>query len=174
MRTVLRIAFLTAIWTLAWGSLTVANVASGILVSGVLLLVYPIERGATGNRWLIRPRPLAMVKLIGFIVADLIVSNALISREIVTRRSRIRTGIVACRLRTNSEQITTFLAAVLALVPGTIPVKLEADPSVIYVHVLHLYDVEKVRRSVARLEAMTVRAIGTPEMLALIPERTRR
>jgi hypothetical protein len=40
------------------------------------------------------------------------------------------------------------------------------DPTVIYVHVLHLNDPERVRADLFRLAEMAVKAFGTTEALA--------
>jgi hypothetical protein len=43
------------------------------------------------------------------------------------------------------------------------PVDLTLNPTVLYVHVLHLEDVEQVRRDVRRLTELALAAFGTPE-----------
>ncbi|MEO6125224.1 MAG: Na+/H+ antiporter subunit E [Ilumatobacteraceae bacterium] len=164
MRRALRILFLTSIWVLLWGTITVANVAGGVVVASMLLVLYPT--GETADTPVGRPRPIAFSRLIGYIFGQLVLSNAFIAREILTRGSNIRTGIVACRLRTDSEPIITFLANVLSLTPGTIPVHVQVDPPVIYVHVLHLDHPDTVRTQVERLEDLTVRAFGSHEAIA--------
>lgn len=166
MRQILRISFLTAIWVLLWGRLSVANVLSGVIVAAVLLVLYPT--GAVADTPVGRPRPIAFLRVLGYILGQVVVSNAHIAREIVTRGSNIRTGIVACRLRTDSERMITFLANVLALSPGTMPVHVQVEPPVIYVHVLHLFDPDATRRRVALLEALSVRAFGSPEAVAAL------
>jgi multicomponent Na+:H+ antiporter subunit E len=60
----------------------------------------------------------------------------------------------------------TFLANVLALSPGTLPVEVSIDPPVIHLHVLLLRDDADPRRSVALLESLALRAFGTREDLA--------
>lgn len=160
-----RIAFLTTIWVLMWGSLSAANVLSGGVVAALLLVAFPVRETAGGPASMLRLRPVALARLLGWIGVQLVVSNAQLVREVVTRGSRIRTGIVACPLQSGSEAITTFVANVLALSPGTMPVDVQSDPPVVYVHVLHLYDIEATRRSVARLETLAVRSFGTLDEL---------
>jgi multisubunit Na+/H+ antiporter MnhE subunit len=53
------------------------------------------------------------------------------------------------------------VANVLALTPGTMPIEVTRTPPVIYVHVLHLHDVEAVRRDIRTLSALAVRAFGS-------------
>ncbi len=161
MRYAGRIVFLTSIWVLLWGALSVANVLSGVAVSSLLLVLYPDPRVQRPHEG--RPRPIAVAHLAAHIVAQLVVSNAFVFREIVTRGSRIRAGVVACQLRTRSERTITFLANVLSLSPGTMPVEVQTDPAIIYIHVLHLRDPVDARRKVAKLEQLAVRAFGEPD-----------
>jgi len=166
MRQALRILSLTGIWVLLWGKLSIANVTSGVVVSSLLLVLYP--SGTMVKTPVRRPRPIAFVRLIGYIFGQIVVSNAHIAREIITRGSNIRTGIVACRLRTDSERTITFLANVLSLSPGTMPVRVQVDPPLISVHVLHLDHPDTTRKRVARLEDLSVRAFGSPEAVAAL------
>ena len=46
------------------------------------------------------------------------------------------------------------------------PLELTQDPIVLYVHVLHLRDVEEVRRDIQHLTDLTVRAFGSADAVA--------
>ena len=59
-----------------------------------------------------------------------------------------------------SDELLTLITNLLALSPGTMPVELRHDPTVLYVHVLHLRDVEDVRDEIRRLTDLAVRAFG--------------
>ncbi len=152
-----RILFLVALWVLLWGRFTVANMASGIVVALLVTLVFPSARGES-HRFPVRP--IANLRLLGNVGWQLLVSNVALTREILTRRSHIRTGVVVCPLRTDDEWSAALVANILALSPGTIPVRVESDPGVIYVHALHLDDPDDFRRMVAHLESLVVDAYG--------------
>lgn len=157
MKRIRRVAFLATIWVLLWGRLSVANVASGILVATFLLVVYsPIEMAPSTTH--VRIRPLHLAWLFVYIAKQLVVSNAVIARDIVMFRSTFRTGIVACPLKTDSRRVVTFVANVLSLSPGIIPVHVQTEPPLIYVHVLRLRSVEDTRRTVAKLEQLRIQA----------------
>lgn len=146
---------LLGLWLLAWGEVTVANVASGIALIVVLFLVFPAGRGTTRAR----VRPVGLARLVGYVIAQLVVSNVLVAREIMSRRSRVRTGVVEYRLRQPSDLTITLVSNILALTPGTMPVDVTPDPPVIRVHFLLLYDLEVARRSIGRLEELVVAAV---------------
>lgn len=161
-------ALLVAVWVLLWGSLTVANVASGIAVVAIVLWLVPDTRVRAA---LPTVRPLPALRFVGRILVEVVRANAVLTREVVTRSSSIRTGVVAVPLPLCSDGLVTLVANVLALTPGTMPVEVRRDPSAIYVHVLHLDDVDDVRRDVQHLAELAVAAFGSAEAVAALADR---
>lgn len=159
-RRVLYIAALTAVWLMLWDRITVANALSGVAVACLVLAVFPTARVVRNARPAVF-RPVATVRLAGFVAAQLVVSNWLVAREILSRRSHIRTGILACPLHTESHGLITLLANIVAVSPGTMTVDVRAEPPTLYVHVLMLRDVAAAKSEVARLEQLLLRAFGT-------------
>jgi multicomponent Na+:H+ antiporter subunit E len=159
------VAVMLVIWVLAWGSLSWANVVSGVLVALVLLVAVP---GTRGPAHLPVVRPVALARLGLRLARDLVVSNVVLAREVVTPGSRISTGIVGVPLGGCSDELVALIANLLALTPGTMPVELVRDPTVLYIHILHLDSVDDVRRQVWSLRDLVVRAFGGPEAVAAI------
>jgi multicomponent Na+:H+ antiporter subunit E len=148
---------LLAVWLLAWGEVSVANLASGIVLVAALLLAFPARLRSNRRS---RLHPVAMLRLVLYVGRELVVSNALVTREILTPRSRIRTGVIGHRLEDGSDVALTLIANILALTPGTMTVDVTRDPPTLYVHFLLLSDVEEARRTIVRLERLVVAAIG--------------
>jgi multicomponent Na+:H+ antiporter subunit E len=149
---------LVVLWLLLWGDLSVANVLSGIAIATLLLAAFPGDRRADAERYVIRP--IAALRLTAYFLVQLVSSNILLVREVLSRRSRVHTAVVACQLETSSSRLTTVIMDLIALTPGTMTVEMSRDPTILYVHVLRLDDVEKVRASVSRLESLVVAAFG--------------
>lgn len=155
MRAARRGALLVAFWLLAWGEVSVANVASGLVVAAILLVAFPPHRrSGTGVS------PLGVARLVLYVLVQLVPSNVLVAREIVCRRSRIRTGVLAYPLQDPSEEVLSLMAHVIALTPGTMTVEATREPAVLYVHFLLLDDLDLARTTVARLERLAVAALG--------------
>ena len=108
-------------------------------------------------------RPLAALHLLGYVAWQLVVSNLLVAREIVARRSRIRTGIIACRLHTTSPGLITLIADIIEISPGTMTVETRAEPPTLYLHMLMLHDPLHARHQVAHIEKLVLRAFGTDD-----------
>jgi multicomponent Na+:H+ antiporter subunit E len=148
------VAWLVVLWLLLWGDVSVANVASGVVVALGLLAVFPLEQAAgAGGRVF---RPLAIGRLVAYFVRELVVSNLVVARLVVSRRSRLRTGVVRCPLRTRSDGIVTMLCNMIALSPGTMMVEVLDDA--VYVHALLREDVERVRRDIDTLQTLVIAA----------------
>ncbi len=156
---------LAVIWVLLWGSATPANVLGGLAVGTILVVLVPglRRRGAHGQ---VAIRPVAIARLVGHMLRTVVWSNVVLTREVLSPATSIRTGVVGVPLPGCSDEILTLMTNLLALSPGTMPLELTQDPVVLYVHVLHLRDVDVVRKEIQHLTDLTVRAFGSAEAVA--------
>ena len=161
-----RLVALAALWLLAWGEASWANVVSGIVVAAVLLIAFPLRRSAAPT---LRPSPLGVARLLLYIAGQLVTSNVLVAREILARESRVRTGVLAYRVRHPSDEVIAFIANIIGLTPGTMTVEATRDPAVVYVHFLLLDDIEEARQAIAHLEDLVVAALGLPPLGPVAP-----
>ena len=155
---------LTALWVMLWNDLSIANVASGIVLSVVLLAAnrLPFAAGATsGNDHRLRISPIHFVYFIVYVVVQLVRSNLSLARKILTRTNTVNAGVIAVPMRTSGEMTTLVMSNVITLTPGTITIEAKGSPAVLYVNVLHLDDVERVRSELHQLESVCVRAFGS-------------
>jgi multicomponent Na+:H+ antiporter subunit E len=84
-------------------------------------------------------------------------ANAELTREVISP-SRLRPGIVAVPMPECSDEVLTLITNLLALSPGTMPIEVDTDSAVLYIHVLRLTDTDEVRRDVLHLTELTRRA----------------
>jgi multicomponent Na+:H+ antiporter subunit E len=159
VRLVRRVALLVALWLLAWGDLSVANVVSGVAVAAVLLVAFPLVR-RTGKTT--SADPLGLVRMVGAVALQLVVSNVVMIREILRRRPRAHPGVLVYRLEQPSEVVVTVITSIISLSPGTMTVDAAEDSSTIAVHFYDLRDVDRARAELGRLERLTVAAVGGP------------
>jgi multicomponent Na+:H+ antiporter subunit E len=152
-------ALLVALWLLAWGEFSIANIASGIAVAAGLLAAFPTTRVSRGN---LRPSLAGMARLGLYIGAQLVISNVVVTREILRRRITLAPGVLAHRLASPSDEVVTIMTSIISLSPGTMTADVDPDGSTIYVHFLLLRDIDEARRGLARLEALVVAALGHP------------
>lgn len=152
------IILLTLMWAALWQDASPGTLLAGAAVATTVTLVTPMLRGAT---WGAFPRPVATIRfLLGF-GGNLVRATATVAWEVATPTIYIREGIIAVPLATESRAVLTLVANAVSVTPGTVTVDV-GDPGTLYIHVMHLGDVEEARQEVRRLEELAIRAFGSP------------
>jgi multicomponent Na+:H+ antiporter subunit E len=156
MRPLVRVALLSALWLLAWGQISVANVISGVAVAVALLVAFPPSPSRSAP---VRISVRGAMRLAGYVAVQLVTSNIVMTREVLRQHSTIQPGVLAHRLRYASEHVVTVMTSVIALSPGTMTVDVDRGSSTIYVHFLFLHDISSARAALDRLEWLASRSI---------------
>jgi multicomponent Na+:H+ antiporter subunit E len=86
------------------------------------------------------------------VVWQLGVANVRVALEIVTPGYQMRPGIVRVPTRTRTPMEATMLANLITMTPGTLTLEVDPDTFDLYVHALHLDDVDAFRAEIARTE----------------------
>ncbi|MFV2115928.1 Na+/H+ antiporter subunit E [Micromonospora sp. LOL_025] len=160
---------LTSVWVLLWGTLSWANLISGLVLSVVLLAVFPLPPVTFAGR--IRPVPLARFWV--RFLRDLVVASAQIAWLAMRIGHPPLSAIIAVPLRVNTDLNLTLTAEALSLVPGSLIIEADRTTGTLYVHVLGVRsreEVERFRQGVLDLEARIVAAIGSPDELRRVTQ----
>ncbi|TCK25498.1 Na+/H+ antiporter subunit E [Pseudonocardia endophytica] len=156
---------LTLVWVALWGVVSVKIVLGGLVVALAVTLLFPtpvLER--------LPFRPLAVLRLVGFLLVDLVLSGFAVGWEILRYGPRARSGIVAVPMLTRSGRVATMIAGALALAPGSFVLQLDQRRGVWYVYALGLAgpeDARKVRAQVLLLQQRVIDAFGHDDEIAL-------
>jgi multicomponent Na+:H+ antiporter subunit E len=154
------VAWLTVVWVAFWRDLSVANVSSGVLLSAIVLWLFPYAPAQPGLK-------IRLVPALRFAVVfawSVVKANAIVAWEVVTPQNRINEGVVAVPLASSHPVVITLVSHAIILAPGTMVVDIDREPStVLFVHALHLRSVEAVRQEVLRLEQLAIEAFGGVE-----------
>lgn len=162
MTHVVHVTWLTIVWVALWGDPAIGTVLGGILVGAAVVTAFPRAPSPIG--WHLRP--LAVLRFAGVFLRKFVEANVVVAWEVITPNNEgVNEGIVAVPVTGVSDGIVTLLANTISLTPGTLVVEVERDPTILYVHVLHLRDIESVRREVLDLELLAVRAFGGREAI---------
>jgi multicomponent Na+:H+ antiporter subunit E len=159
VRTAARVALLVGLWLLAWGDVSLANLLSGVAVAVAVLLAFPPQRLGPGARL----HPLGVARLGAYVAVQLVVSNALMARQILRRQPDVRPGVVAHRLRSPSDEAITVMTSIIALSPGTMTVDVDRASTTVYVHFFRLGDLAEARTALDRLDRLVTGAIQTDD-----------
>ncbi|WUG22368.1 Na+/H+ antiporter subunit E [Streptomyces sp. NBC_00464] len=153
------IAWLTVIWVLLWSSLNWANVLTGVVVAVAVCLAFPLPPVDLG----LRLHPWGILRLVTYLLYDMYTSGVRVTRQIFADHPH-RAAVIAVPLRCRSDLMLTATAVAVSNVPGGSVVEVRRATATVFVHVL---DADRpaalvaARRSVWRMEELTVRAFGT-------------
>lgn len=166
--------WLTVLWVVLWGELSLGNIVGGFIVA---IAVVGVARptGVTGLEGTFF-RPIAALHYALYFLRELVKSNLVVAWEIVTPNTKINRAIIAVPMHTYSPGVVTLVANSITLTPGTVTIDVhESEPNAegliertLFVHVLHFVDIRAVRRDVLKLERLAVKAFGAHDELALV------
>ena len=158
-----RVAVLVMLWLALWSDVSAANLLSGVLLAGAIVL--PFDTGDGGS---VVVRPLHVGRFALHFLYKLVQASFVVARTVVAPRHRINTGVVAVPLRGCSDAVATLIADTITLTPGTLTLEVRRDPLTLFVHALDVRDVEQVQADVRRLEVLAVKAFGPPDAVAAL------
>ncbi|MGW1816736.1 Na+/H+ antiporter subunit E [Streptomyces sp. NPDC002125] len=162
------IAWLTFIWVLLWSTLTWANVVTGVVVAIVVCLAFPLPQVDLG----LRLHPWGILLLAGYLLYDMYTSGVKVTRQIFSDRPH-RPAVIGVPLRCRTDLMLAATAVTVSNVPGGSVVEVRRATATLFLHVLDAdrpAELEAARRSVWKLEKLTVRAFGTAEEIARVDE----
>ena len=165
MRAALRIpammAWVTVLWVALWDDISFANVAAGLVIAVVIVLVLRLERPDTKATWF---RPHWAAWYVAVVIWSLVVSNLKLAKSILSPDTGVHTSIVAVPMRGGSWAVVNVVANSITLTPGTMTVEVDTEPEdgyVLYIHSMFAQDPDSVRLDVLRLEELALRAFGS-------------
>lgn len=153
------VVWLLGVWLLLWGSISPLAIVSGLLIAVGLLWATPQPAVEIGLRF----RPIAALRLLFFISADLFLSSCRVAWQILTPRLP-PSAIYDVPLRVRGGLMITMVAVAVTAVPGSTVVDARPDDGALEIHVLDASspDAEQnIRRDVARLERRITAAFGS-------------
>lgn len=156
-RAIVTVGWSALVWIALWGEASPANVLAGVAVGVLTAWMVPLGGREDVPRQ-VTIRPLAAVRFVFYFLWALLRASAVVAWEVVTPGSRIHQGIIEVPLRTRSSGIATVIGNAISLTPGTLTLEVARDPLRLYVHVLHLRDMDAVRAELGRLEDLALRA----------------
>lgn len=127
---------LLAVWLLA------NNAASpGLVLLGlVLAVVIPLMTRRFWPEYPHRVRYKPLLRLLGIVIADIVIANLRVALLILGPPARLRPGFFALPLRVRTPHAITMLAGIISLTPGTVSANVSGDQRTLLIHGLDLDD----------------------------------
>lgn len=127
---------LAVIWLLLVSSLAPAH----ILLGGLLGWVIPLFTRAFWPDPVYIHKPLILIKFIGVVAWDIVMSNLIVARLILGRPAQLRPAFVVMPLALTSDLAISLLANTICLTPGTVSALLAPDRKTLLIHALDVDD----------------------------------
>lgn len=162
--------WLTVVWVLLWGDVSVANVLAGVALSVLILGVFPLPSLVVG----VTIRPVALLVLLVRFFADMARASVQVAWLALRPGSTVRGIVVDMHLRSRTELFQTITAEMVALVPGSVVIDLEPSTGTLTLHVFNAStraEAERTRRRVLGQEARVLRALDPDPEAVLDPRR---
>ena len=149
--------WLAVVYTALWGNASVANLAAGLVVGALIMVLLPLPRVPVRGGLHILP----LLKVVVLTAYYAIESSLQIAWFAVRPAGAPVSGVLRVRLAIDSDLVLVLCADVLNLIPGTMVLELDRTAGMAWVHVLDVGSdaaVEKFYRTTRQLEGLLVSA----------------
>jgi len=166
------IVWLTIVWLLLWGDITPINLLGGVLVSCLVIAVFPFPRVSVGGAF----RPWATTVLVARFLYDLCVASFQVAWIALRPAGSPASAVIRVDLVSGSELRQTLTGELISLVPGSLLIELDSEGHRMWLHVLDGSTpghVASARRKARLQEHRLLRAIGTDAEIAESERRLR-
>lgn len=161
VRRLISVVTLTAAWCALWGSVSIANVASGLVVSAIVTV--PV----LGTPGVGEVKVVPLVKFGFGVLRDLVASTFSVAYEVLTPPDNTEEAIVAVDLPGNSRAHMLLIVVAVTVTPGTAVVDVDAEHGRIFLHLLHADRAEATALHVERLAELACAALPVPDPTAV-------
>jgi multicomponent Na+:H+ antiporter subunit E len=151
------VAWLVAVWLLLWGTLSAANVISGLAVALFITFLLPLPTVPVQGR----PHPLAVLRLLFSVNWWLVRSSLQVAWMTLRPGPPPLAAVLRARLNLKSDLVLALGVNILNLTPGTLVLEIDQERRLVYVHVLDVGSptaVDSFYKQVADLERLLVSA----------------
>lgn len=151
------VAWLVAVWLLLWGTVSAANVLSGLAVALFITVLLPLPAVPVHGT----VRPWATLRLALTVNWWLVRSSVQVAWLTLRPGPPPRAAVLRARLDVKSDLVLALAVNILNLTPGTLVVEIDQAQRWVYVHVLGIDApgaVEHFHQQVADLQRLLVAA----------------
>lgn len=155
------LTWLTAVWVLLWGQISVANVLGGLVVGLVIMVALALPRVPVRGRL----RVLPLIQLVAVSIYYALESSLQLAWFAVRPAPPPISGVLRVRFRFTSDLVLVLCANLLNSIPGTVVLEIDRERRVVYVHVIDIGSkeaVDKFNRTNRQLERLLIAAFEHP------------
>ena len=144
MRAFLLNLILALAWAALFGEFSTIDLVAGFMLGYIALWMFQDVLGT--SKYFGKAH--RMVRLAVVFFWALIVANVRVAYSVLAPQSKMRPGIVAIPLDIERDIEITLLANMITLTPGTLSIDVSNDKRILYVHGMHVQDLEEFKREI--------------------------
>jgi multicomponent Na+:H+ antiporter subunit E len=149
------LCWLILVWILLWGTVSAANILSGLAVALVITLLLPLPAVPVEGR----VHPLSLARLVLLVAWDLTLSSLQVAWLAIRPGPPPRSAVLRAQLNIKSDLVLALAVNIITLTPGSIVLETDQIRRLVYVHVIDVGSeraVQRFHRSVAGMERLLV------------------
>jgi multicomponent Na+:H+ antiporter subunit E len=162
--------WLMLVWILLWGTVSAANIVSGLTIALVITLLLPLPVVPIEGR----VHPLALLRLIGLVAWYLVLSSVQLAWLAAKPGAPPLSAVLRAHMAIKSDLVLALAVNIINLTPGTIVLEIDQVRRIIYVHVIDVGSdraVNRFYRQIAQIERLLVASFERDEHWRVSPDR---
>jgi multicomponent Na+:H+ antiporter subunit E len=147
--------WLMLVWILLWGTVSAANVVSGLAIALVITLLLPLPAVPVEGRL----HPVPLLGLIALVAYELLMSSLQVARLAIKPGPPPLSAVLRAHLQIKSDLVLALAVNIITLTPGSIVLEIDQVRRMIYVHVIDVGSdraVNRFYRQVSQIERLLV------------------
>jgi multicomponent Na+:H+ antiporter subunit E len=147
--------WLTLVWILLWGTVSAANIISGLVIALVITLLLPLPVVPIEGR----VHPISLIRLIGLVAWYLVLSSLQLAWLAVKPGPPPLSAVLRAHMAIKSDLVLALAVNIINLTPGTIVLEIDQVRRMIYVHVIDVGSdraVTRFYRQIGQIERLLV------------------
>jgi multicomponent Na+:H+ antiporter subunit E len=149
------LCWLMLVWILLWGSVSAANILSGLAIASVITLLLPLPAVPVEGKL----HPLSLVRLIATVFYYLALSSVQVAWLAVKPGPPPLSAVLRAHVAVKSDLVLALAVNIFNLIPGSIVLEIDQTRRMLYMHVLDVGSdraVNRFYRQVAVVERLLV------------------
>jgi multicomponent Na+:H+ antiporter subunit E len=147
--------WLTLVWILLWGTISAANIISGLAVAVVITVLLPLPAVPVEGR----VHPASLLRLIAFVAYELLLSSLQVAWLAIKPAPPPLSAVLRAPLAIKSDLVLALAVNIITLTPGSVVLEIDQVRRLIYVHVIDVGSDRAVKRfyhQVSQIERLLI------------------
>ena len=136
------LCWLILVWVLLWGTISAANILSGLAIALMITLWLPLLPVPVEGRL----HPLPLLRLVVTVAYYLLVSSVQVAALALRPGPPPLTAVLRAHVAVKSDLVLALAVNIINLTPGTVVLEIDQARRMIYVHVLDVGSDRTVKR----------------------------